>query len=132
MSQKVFFPEQILEYRRGTCLDLALLCAACVERMGLNPLCFLVRGHALYGVWLSQRALENPVVGDAAVVKQLVEAGEWLPLNSTTFAASSNRRFADCREEGKSCLEQMELVCAVDVLSARNQGFKPIPPLVAP
>jgi hypothetical protein len=129
MSQKVFFPELILRHRRGTCLDLALLCAACVERMGLNALCFLVKGHAFFGVWLSENALENPVVSDPSVVAKLLEAGAWIPLNSTTFAASPFRRFSNCLEEGRSCLQRMELLCAVDVVSARRCGFKPIPPL---
>ncbi len=131
MSQKVFFPESILEHRRGTCLDLALFCAACVERMGLNPLCFLVRGHAFYGVWLKETALEDPIVKDISIVEKLVEGDKWLPLNSTTFASSSSKRFSDCREEGLYCLKRMQLTCVVDVFSARYHGYKPIPPLVA-
>jgi hypothetical protein len=131
MSQKIFFPELILQHRRGTCLDLALLCAACVERMGLNPLCFLVKGHAFFGVWLSENALQDPVVKDVAAVGEIVSSGEWLPLNSTTFAVQPQRRFSDCREEGRYCLENMDFICAIDVCSARYSGFKPIPPLIS-
>ena len=71
LSQKVFFPEQILKHRRGTCLDLALLCAACVERMGLNPVVFLIQGHAFFGAWLQETASQEPVVKDHADIADL-------------------------------------------------------------
>jgi hypothetical protein len=130
ISQKVFFPEQILEHRRGTCLDLALLCAACVERMGLNPVCFLITGHAFLGAWLEEKALRDPVLRDHAMVQQLVSEGLWLPLNSTTFTAAPEKSFADCVAEGNYFLSQAEpFWCGIDVFSARQAGIKPIPPL---
>lgn len=130
-SQKVFFPEQIYKHRRGTCLDLALLCAACVERMGLNPLCFLLRGHAFYGAWLVERSLQQAALTDYATMAQLVSQGAWLPLNSTTFAITPPRKFKDCLEEARHWLSNSEkFMCAVDVTSARREGFKPIPPMV--
>jgi hypothetical protein len=131
LSQKVFFPEQILKHRRGTCLDLALLCAACVERMGLNPLVFLIRGHAFFGAWLSEKCLETAAVTDPDMVSQLVTEGKWLPMNSTTFALAEQKSFRDCLQEAQYCISKPEwLLCAVDVVAARNSGFKPVPPMV--
>ena len=131
LSQKVFFPEQILKHRRGTCLDLALLCAACVERMGLNPLVFLIAGHAFFGAWLVERNFAAAAVSDPDIVAQLVSAGALFPLNSTTFALAEQKPFRECLEEAQYCLSRPELfMCAVDVLSSRNEGFKPIPPMV--
>ncbi len=131
VSQKVFFPEQILEHRRGTCLDLALMCAACVERMGLHPLWFMIRGHAFFGTWLYQKALKEPVVTEHAFVQKLLTEGLWLPLNSTTFALSRPMQFTDCVAEATYCLKDpAPFICAVDVQSARMGGIKPIPPVV--
>jgi hypothetical protein len=132
LSQKVFFPEQIFKHRRGTCLDLALLCAACVERMGLNPVCFLIRGHAFFGAWLQEVALQEPVVKDHADIEIYVAKGLLYPLNSTTFAVTPARKFSDCRDEALYCLsDPKRFMCAVDVASCRMHGFKPIPPMVS-
>jgi hypothetical protein len=131
LSQKVFFPEQILKHRRGTCLDLALLCAACVERMGLNPLVFLIRGHAFFGAWLVEQNCPVAAVTNPEAVEKLVSSGAWLPLNSTTFTLTPPKKFKDCIEEAKYSLSDPDrLMCAIDVLSARNEGFKPVPPMV--
>jgi hypothetical protein len=130
-GQKIFLPEQIYEHRRGTCLDLTLLCAACVERMGLNPLCFLIKGHAFFGAWLDAKNLREPVLRDSASVAELVSQGLWFPLNSTTFASSSQKGFRACHEEGLFFLSKAEdFEYAVDVYSARRSGIKPLPPLL--
>ena len=50
-AQRVRTPSQILAERRGTCLDVALLFAACLEYIGLMPVIFLIRGHAFPGYW---------------------------------------------------------------------------------
>jgi len=131
ISQKVFFPEQILKHRRGTCLDLALLCASCVERMGLDPFFFLIQGHAFFGAWLIESDLDISVYRDHTVVKKLLDSNLVVPLNSTTFASSHPRKFRDCVAEGLRYASDPETFwCGVDVSKARNKGFKPIPPLV--
>lgn len=50
-SQRLRTPGQVVEGRRGTCIDLALLYAACLEYVGLYPVIFLLRGHAFPGYW---------------------------------------------------------------------------------
>lgn len=40
--------------RRATCLELALLLAACWEHIGLYPVIFLSKGHAFTGYWESE------------------------------------------------------------------------------
>ena len=45
-------PSDILSRKVGTCLDLTLLYASCLEQAGLNPLLVLIEGHAFAGVWL--------------------------------------------------------------------------------
>jgi hypothetical protein len=131
VSQKVFFPEQILQHRRGTCMDLALLCAACVERMGMYPIWFMIHGHAFFGVWLYEKSLPEPVVTNHEVVAKLVSEAIWLPLNSTTFAVTPPKEFKNCIEEAAYCLSDPErFICAVDVQAARLAGIKPVPPMM--
>ncbi|HXT69672.1 MAG TPA: hypothetical protein VN700_07950 [Vicinamibacterales bacterium] len=131
ISQKVFLPEQILKEQRGTCLDLAFLGASCLERMGLNPIFFLVPGHAFFGVWLEPSYLREPWTRDGAAVRALVNDRRWLPLNSTTFTANPMRPMEQCRNEAVSFLSgDVRLEAAVDITAARQAGIKPVPPLL--
>lgn len=56
-SQRLRVPSDILKGGRGTCIDLALILAACFEYIGLHPVIFLMRGHAF--------CPPEPVQGDA-------------------------------------------------------------------
>ena len=61
-SQRLRTPSMILEERRGTCIDLAVLFAACLEYIGLLPVIFLIKGHAFPGYWrrpVDQATLRN-------------------------------------------------------------------------
>lgn len=55
-SQRLRLPSQVVEERRGTCIDLALLLASCIEYIGLYPVLFLTRGHAFPGYWRDESA----------------------------------------------------------------------------
>ena len=50
-SQRLRTPSTILQSRSGTCIDLALLFAACLELIDVYPVVFLLNGHALPGYW---------------------------------------------------------------------------------
>jgi hypothetical protein len=53
-SQRIRTPSEILEGRRGTCIDLALLLAACLEYVEIYPAIFLLKGHCFPGYWRSE------------------------------------------------------------------------------
>jgi hypothetical protein len=50
-SQRLRMPSTVLADRAGTCIDLALLFAACLELVDIYPVVFLLEGHALPGWW---------------------------------------------------------------------------------
>ena len=132
ISQKVFLPEQILEHGRGTCLDLALLGASCLERMGLNALLFVVQGHAFFGAWLEPSMLREPWTRDEALVREFVESDQWLPVNSTTFTSQPMEAFDVACAEARTYLAAAgRLHAVIDIAAARRAGLKPIPPLTA-
>jgi hypothetical protein len=58
-GQRLRSPSRILQERRGTCIDLALLFAACLEYVGLYPVLFLLEGHAFPGYWRSERTHDS-------------------------------------------------------------------------
>ena len=50
-SQRLRTPSTIRRAGMGTCIDLALLFAACLELVDIYPVIFLLEGHALPGYW---------------------------------------------------------------------------------
>jgi hypothetical protein len=61
-TQRLRTPSQVIGERRGTCIDLALLLASCLEYIDIHPVLFLLTGHAFVGYWrgddLYQRFLD--------------------------------------------------------------------------
>ena len=58
-SQRLRFPSRILRSGDGTCIDLALLLAACLEQVNIYPVVFLLKDHAFPGYWRSEEAWDN-------------------------------------------------------------------------
>jgi len=54
-SQRLRTPSMIHRDRCGTCIDLALLFAACCELVDIYPVVILLEGHAFPGYWRSNR-----------------------------------------------------------------------------
>jgi hypothetical protein len=52
-------PSDVIDGKRGTCIDLALLLAACLEYAGIYPVIFLLYDHAFPGYWRSDEARED-------------------------------------------------------------------------
>lgn len=50
-SQRLRTPGTVQRNAAGTCIDLALLFAACLELVDIYPVVFLLEGHALPGYW---------------------------------------------------------------------------------
>ena len=58
-SQRLRTPSEVLRSRSGTCIDLALLLAACLEYIDIYPVLFVLPGHALPGFWRKSRVLSR-------------------------------------------------------------------------
>lgn len=83
-TQRLRTPTQLLAERRGTCIDLALLLAACLEYVDIYPVLFLLTGHAFAGYWrssdlhagfLEMQGLELMFGADQALSGSLAGAG---------------------------------------------------------
>jgi hypothetical protein len=58
-TQRLRTPSDILASNSGTCIDLALLLASCLEYIGVYPVIVLLAGHAFVGYWRSEAAHDN-------------------------------------------------------------------------
>jgi hypothetical protein len=76
-TQRLRTPTEILRSNSGTCIDLALMIASCLEYIGIYPVVVLLTGHAFVGYWRTDVAHDDlvsvtaipstvPAVGDEA------------------------------------------------------------------
>ncbi|MGY8631150.1 hypothetical protein RAD15_01470 [Bradyrhizobium sp. 14AA] len=76
-TQRLRTPSEIIASNTGTCIDLALLLASCLEYVGIFPVVVLLTDHAFVGYWRSEGAHDDfkgvvkvpatvPAIGDAA------------------------------------------------------------------
>ncbi|MGF7159194.1 very-short-patch-repair endonuclease [Rhodoligotrophos appendicifer] len=127
-GQKVRSPGVIIERKTGTCLDLTLLYAACLEQAGLNGLLVLTKGHAFVGLWLNAEDFSTVAVDDMQVLRKRRDAQDLIFVETTlltrrpaaTFSAAIKAGSAHVDENGET------LEIAVDVKRSRCRGIKPL------
>lgn len=127
-GQKVRFPSEIVSQRFGTCLDLALLFAACCEQSGLRPFVFIHDGHAYAGCWLEERSLPEPAGDDLQQVRKL-EADDLITVFETTTVTSDQlSTLEDAERLAKPHLiTEKPFRLALDVHASRTARISPLP-----
>ena len=88
-GQKIRLSGTIKEQKLGTCLDLALLYAGCLEAVGLHPMVVVIKGHAFTGCWLEEETFAEYVQDDVSVLTKRIAPGinEICVVETTTFTA---------------------------------------------
>jgi very-short-patch-repair endonuclease len=128
-GQKVRTPEQVLGERLGTCLDLALLYAALLEHIGLQPLVAIEQGHAFVGCWLQPGSTPEVEVGSAVELRKRCDLGVLAFVECTALCSSGARRFdAAVAEARRRLAADADFLVAIDVGAARRIGMHPLPP----
>jgi hypothetical protein len=154
-SQRLRTPSTILGNRSGTCIDLALLVAACLELVDIYPVVFLLDSHAFPGYWRSDTAHEDFLKAQGGrvdvpadpkgtvvtgtqneswisgrlaydeIVRQ-IDRGCLVPIESVML--TENCGFWEAVQAGKDNLRpKREFNSMVDVLSARFDRVTPLP-----
>lgn len=151
LSQRLRSPTEIVGGGRGTCIDLALLYAACLEFVDVHPVLFIVTGHAFVGFWRSAEAYKGFVsavdlrdehaprrgaVGQRTAwalepahyeeLRRHVDAKDLVPVE--TVALTDSGSFADAKVRGAVRFAQQPAFCTMlDVAIARREGVTPLP-----
>ncbi|MBR1496922.1 MAG: DUF4011 domain-containing protein, partial [Oscillospiraceae bacterium] len=129
-GQRVRLCDAVLGQRMGTCLDLSLLYAACLEALGLHSLLILQKGHIFAGVWLEALSFPEAVQDDASLVTKRLAAGvsEIAVVECTALTAGGDISFDRARslaEEKLSDISRTEYI--IDVYRSRLSGISPLP-----
>jgi len=129
-GQKVRTTEQVLRDRFGTCVDLAVLYAACLEAVGLSPLVFITRNHAFGGFYSAETYGERATIEQVNVLTNLVESGAATPVELTGLGpGSGSLDFSRAKKAGADYFRTdfHLLQTMVDVTRARIDGVRPMP-----
>ena len=128
-GQKIRAPQQVVEHGLATCLDTALLFAAALEQIGLNPVVVLTQGHAFTGVWLQPQEFASLITEDASALRKRVALQELLVFETTLCMQGNRPGFSKAIAEGNRQIaeeREAEFVMALDLRRARMQRLRPL------
>tara|TARA_Y100001933_G_scaffold264759_1_gene332372 strand:- start:29093 stop:32149 length:3057 start_codon:yes stop_codon:yes gene_type:complete len=127
-GQKVRFPDDMANYQLGTCLDLSMLMAACLEQAGLYPLLVIIRGHAFVGVWMHDTHYAYATMDEPTSLSKRVDLREITLFEATMLTHDPLPALDRAIAAGRTHLNEPEkFICAIDVKSARTLMIRPLP-----
>ena len=129
-GQRVRLSSEVLEKKMGTCLDLTLLFASCLEAVSIHPLIILIKGHSFLGYWQEEEFFQDTVEYDAtSLTKRSAEGMSIIGvLETTDIRSGQNLSFTQSEEHALSHLKNEEnFLLSIDVKRARAGGIRPLP-----
>ena len=130
IGQRVRLSDSVLEQKMGTCLDLSITYASCLEAVGLNPLLIFIKGHAFVGCWLEDQCFAECVQDDISMITKRIAEGinEVCLVECTCYVAGKTILFDDAVKAANnnlSDIDQFEFL--IDIKRTRGSGIRPIP-----
>ncbi len=128
-GQRIRLVDSVMTQKLGTCLDMALLYASCLEAIGIHPLIIVVDGHAFAGGWLIPETFPDSITDDISLISKRTADGinDITLIETTCMNMGQNMDFDDAVKAANKRLSQLGFMLAIDVKRARSSGIKPIP-----
>ncbi|MBP1159800.1 hypothetical protein JOE46_001959 [Rhodococcus sp. PvR099] len=128
-GQKVRTTAQVLEDRFGTCIDLSVAYAACLEAAGLHPLIWLTDSHAFSGYLQDENTkLVRSSLTEQNALVNLVESGIAVAIDAIYYRDTPDGDFKSAVAAGRRHFAQPEkLSGVVSVSGAHRDGVTPLP-----
>ena len=132
VTQRIRTPEEVINDRKGTCLDLSLLFCSCLEEVGYHPIYIETQTHALVGVFLKKDLkFYNGVSKKIYNVLNSVGEGIHDIILIDTVCLTSDKKipFSDALKSGYDHLKNYtkSYFAAVDIATCHKSIFSPIP-----
>ena len=136
--QRVRMPDEVLNDKKGTCLDLAILFASCLEEIGYHPILQFGEGHALAGLFIndiedenneiSSISFENGVEKREEVLRNLV-GNKIIIIDTVSITANNNTSFQQAINNGYEYVMRHSgnEFMAIDIYTCHLNAFAPIP-----
>ena len=129
-GQRVRLIDSVLAQKLGTCLDMALLYASCLESIGLNALIVITKGHAFAGGWLVPETFPDPAIDDVSLLTKRTAEGIYdiTLVETTCMNMGHNADFDNAVKSANGKLSDPgSFILAIDIRRARHSGVRPIP-----
>lgn len=129
-GQRVRLIDSVLAQKLGTCLDMALLYASCLESIGLNALIVITKGHAFAGGWLVPETFPDPAIDDVSLLTKRTAEGIYdiTLVETTCMNMGHNVDFDNAVKSANGKLSDPgSFILAIDIRRARHSGVRPIP-----
>lgn len=129
-GQRIRMCDTILSAKLGTCLDMALLYASCLEAVGINSIVVITQGHAFAGGWLINDTFADSVNDDVSLLTKRLADGmnEIAVVETTCMNAGKNLSFDSAMASGKDQLnDTSKFVLSVDIKRCRFASIRPLP-----
>jgi hypothetical protein len=128
---QMMFPDLNQKTGKGTCIDLALLFAACLENMGLQPLIIItgdnaVPSHAFLGCWTYNARRYEPVIQSFDKLGRKQHLLLLLETTGCTDRFGNKQSYAAAKEKAAGQFSAATFLFAVDVAAARGNGIMPL------
>ena len=126
-GQRIRLIDRVMQEKLGTCLDLSLALMSLWEQCGMHTVLLLTKGHAIPAVWTHDTHLAQTVIDEPARIRNLIELGEILPVESTLLTQPSTT-FSGAVDAAKRTMQSPgDTFNAIDIRSARKRGVRPLP-----
>lgn len=129
-GQRIRLADSVMSQKLGTCLDMALLYASCLEAIGLNALIIITQGHAFAGAWLVPETFPDASIDDVSLLKKRTAEGIFdITLVETTGMNMGHQTDFDeaVKLANGKLTDGSNFLLAIDVKRARHSGVRPIP-----
>lgn len=129
-GQRIRLTDSVLAQKLGTCLDMALLYASCLEAIGLNALLIIARGHAFAGAWLVPETFPDATIDDVSLLTKRTAEGIYdiTLVETTCMNMGQHSDFDDAVKSANGKLtDSSKFILAIDVKRARHSGIRPVP-----
>lgn len=128
-GQRVRLVDTIMSQKLGTCLDMALLYASCLEAIGIHSIIVMTNGHAFSGGWLIPDTFPDSVIDDHSFITKRAADGinEITLVETTGMNMGSGMDFEQAVKIANGKINQLDFVLALDVKRTRFSGIRPLP-----
>ena len=129
-GQRIRLVDNVLSQKIGTCLDMVLLYASCLESVGIHPLIIVSQGHAFVGAWLVPDTFPDSVIDDSSFITKRTADGinEIVLVEATCMNKGNDSAFDDAVKLANDKIRKTnDFILALDVKRSRFSGIRPLP-----
>jgi len=129
--QKIRLPHQLVAAGGGTCIDLVVLFAACLEQLGAQPLIAVVDTggvwHAVVGGWRTEHGGSPAVAVGDGDRRALLDGATWLDATGCVRDPAYRCDLEAAQAAALAHLRQDQIVFVLDIAAARSEGCAALP-----